>query len=511
VKNFLFYLVTAFLLSSVLMAEESKLAQDKFKEAIAYFEKQNYEQALPILQKLSAHSPQNNLYRFNLANVYYKLKNYEQAREEYGKVSSKSPLVMAAKLYIAKSFASENKIVNSIKILIALNKSTELSSHIKNEVRSDLSKQCLKQALFEYKNNNTTKALNFINNSIEAVATARAYLLKGIILTSLKQNEESKAAFNEAWQRAQDEQIKKQAQDFLKLVEQKTEKAETQKGWVSLTLGVGQNSNYYMDSNNAEEKNNVSFGVDTGRKFMKYADFSTAIIYGIAWNEVIGEEADRLISNYVGLSLQILNDDWNIKLVPSYGFQFLESETYLLRPGISFSAARSFSDMLEIGFSHSYVEYRPWIEDYEAQSGHYNGGSAGIKFYSKKYYVGINYLLLEEDLKVAILDNGTFPQKYSASGFQAYFFWLITKEFSLDAGATILQKDYTPAATNPSKVRNDEQNAINLKFSYHLNKSTQFFLSGDYVINDSSLESGDVADKNYEQMVVFSGLVWDIL
>ena len=481
-----------------------------FSQVIKQLKNKDFLNAINNLNQLIQQNPSNSLYWFNQGNAYYMLGNYVAAINAYQHVSNHSNLFLPAKLYTAKSNIQHGEKANAVAILTEL-KQQSLPPALEDQVKQELSSIYVGEALLAQKNNNYSKAIHFINLSVDIFPTVDALFIQGILLIKLKKYNDAKYALESANNLNSDTETKRKIENFLLILKGLTKQQVFNHNWINLITEMGYNSNYFETTSIPEDKIFSTVSMSTGFQLIKHKRLFSMLTYSFEWKEVFDLPSEQLMSNYIGLPLKYERSKWILTIEPSYIFQLLERVKYLTKPGIALDYVLKFATDWESKTRLSYVTYTPWSSDFDYATGYYKGVNTGIRYINSNYLFEFYYSLFKEKLNNQTLTNGTLPGSYDAFGPFMNIVWLVSPKFNLEGSASLYNKSYTPAVIPRNEWRKDKQLSVHLTPSYYPTPKTQLFIRMNYIKNDSNLESGDIDNRNYDEKILSAGVNWELI
>ena len=102
------------------------------------------------------------------------------------------------------------------------------------------------------------------------------------------------------------------------------------------------------------------------------------------------------------------------------------------------------------------------------------------------------------------------PLAQISLGPRLHLSWSLSRLWSLQATTSYLFRNYENPAQPGNQSRRDRQWSLNLRLSRRIHSGLGVFVSSLVTVNESTLGSGSVIDRNYTQFIISGGLSWDL-
>ena len=489
---------------------------EAFRRAIELFEARQYPQSRRILEHLAKAHPTRALYWFNLANSDYMLRDYEKALEAYRKVIALgSPLALPARLYAAKAHRKSEEYASAVRELKKL-EVERLPPGIAAELRSEI--DALQAALLEagidlYRANRYRESLRQFDLALELEPDAETEMMKGLALLRLGKPDKAKKEFSaileDPYRPEPSPELREDSQHFLRQIE-KGDWPKDLPYWLFLDVAGEYDSNIFGDAEGEPSLSEPLISVDLGAGYHHTAldPFFFRISYYFSWNEVIDDSSLRFLRNSIYGQIAWDQHDWLLEIRPGFRYEILGTESFLAKPGIGAAVQKRFSRH-RVGLRYDYTRNLAPSSTYSYLEGDVHAGSLYWRYARSRWLAEVAATAFKEEIGDLLLSTGTLPLAQLSLGPRLHFSWSFAESWSLQAATSYLFRDYENPAQPDDLSRDDQQWNLSFRLSRRLCSGLGVFLSSSVVVNDSTLGSGSVRDRNYTEFIVSGGLSWD--
>jgi len=489
---------------------------EAFRRAIELFQARQYSQSRRILEGLTKAHPTRALYWFNLANNDYMLEDYARALEAYREVIALgSPLAVSARLYAAKAHRKSEAYASAVRELKKL-EVERLPPGIAAELRSET--DALQAALLEvgidlYRAERYRESLRQFDLALELEPDAETEMMKGLALLRLGKPGEAEKEFSAILEDPQrpglSPELRADSQYFL----QQIEKGRSRKSlpyWLYLDVAGGYDSNIFGDARGETSLSEPLFSVDLGAGYQHTAldPFFFRVSYYLSWDEVIEESSLRFLRNSIYGQMAWDRHDWLLEIRPNFRYEILGTESFLVKPGIGAVVQKRFARH-RVGLRYDYTRNLSPSSTFRYLEGDVHAGSLYWNYARSRWLVEVAGTAYKEEIGDLPLSTGTLPLAQLSLGPRLQLSWSFADSWALQAATSYLFRDYENPAQPDDLPRDDEQWNLSLRLSRRLRSGLGVFLSSSVVVNDSTLGSGSVRDRNYTEFIVSGGLSWD--
>jgi hypothetical protein len=514
---------TLFLVLLLLMTQAPLVAarmptdpDEAFRRALEFFEARQYAESRRILERLAKAHPTRALYWFNLANSDFMLEDYEKALGGYRQVIALgSPLALPARLYTAKACRKKGEYASAVRELKKL-EGERLPPGIAVELRSEI--DAVQAALLEagidlYRAERYRESLRKLDLALELEPDAETEMMKGLTLLRLgepsKAREEFSAILEDPYRPELKPRLREDSQHFLRQIE-KGDWPKELPYWLFLDVAGGYDSNIFGDAKGETSLSEPLISVDLGAGYDHTAldPLFFRVSYYFSWNEVIDESSLRFLRNSIYGQMAWNQDDWLFELRPAFRYEILGTKSFLTKPGIGAVVQKRFSSH-RVGLRYDYTRNISPSSTYSYAEGDVHVGSLYWRYARSSWMVELAGTAFKEEIGDLLLSTGTLPLAQLSLGPRLQLSWSFAESWFVRVATSYLFRDYENRAQPADLAREDHQWNLNLRLSRRLHSGLSVFLSGFVVVNDSTLGSGSVRDRNYTEFIVSGGLSWD--
>jgi tetratricopeptide (TPR) repeat protein len=499
-RNAIFLVLFLLATPAPLVAAQASADPDQaFRQAIELFEARQYPQSRRILERLTKAHPTRALYWFNLANSDYMLRDYAKALEAYRKVIAlRSPLALPARLYVAKAYRQSEKHASAVRELKKL-EVEGLPPGIAAELRSEI--DTLQAVLLElgidlYRAKRYREALRQFDLALALEPDAETEMMKGLALLRLGEPGEAKKEFSaileDPYRPDLSPQLRGDSKHFLRQIE-KGDWPKDHPYWLFLDVA-------------GEPLISVDLGAGYHHTALEPLLFR--ISYYFSWNEVIDHSSLRFLRNSIYGQMTWDQQGWLLEIRPGFRHEILGTESFLAKPGIGAVVQKRLSRH-RVGLRYDYTRNFSHSSTFSYLEGDIHAGSLYWRYDRSRWLVEVSAMAFKEGIGDLLLSTGTLPLAQLSLGPRLHLSWSFAKSWSLQAATSYLFRDYENPAQPGNLSRDDHQWNLSLRLSRRIHSGLGVFLSSSVVVNDSTLGSGSVRDRDYTQFIISGGLSWD--
>lgn len=482
--------------------------EDKIKEAVQHLNEGRLAEARKLLEDLARSHPGNALVHYNLGNVYYLQKQYPEAIEHFKKVVQlDSPLKHPSLLYISKSYRQLGKLKVAFDHIRKLDENRlpkNLAALVRAE-KAELQKAILRIGIGLYKKQQYDKALQIFEMALQLRPSDHARMFQAMALKRLGRTEEAEHDFMEIYRTTNNTTVKNNARILLK----KPSKP-SRKWWLYAEGSLGYNSNVFADGSEEDPITGAGFRVfgAGGVRLLSERSRTWNLNYSFNWEEIFDHDEARLIYNNLTAPLTYYPEQGMLRITPSFSHQVISTTHFRAVPGIEF---RYEADRKPQGPGASYFFGRnislndrfSYMEGNIHQAQVYWKWPAGENGEHRLFYSFIQF-----GADPLPISGGFLPLEYFGHG-PGYRFLNVTQGHWRHQGAvSYLYKDYEGVTVPLGNERTDHQVSAYLRNSTAINKDLDFFVNSTLVWNESTIDVGEVDNRDYVQFTIFAGIAW---
>jgi len=338
-------------------------------------------------------------------------------------------------------------------------------------------------------------------------------MMKGLALLRLGEPGKAKREFSailEAPYRPElSPELREDSQHFLRQIEQGDWPKELPY-WLFLDVAGEYDSNIFGDAEGDPSLSEPVISVDLGAGYhhTELDPLFFRISYYFSWNEVIGESSLRFLRNSIYGQVAWDEHDWLLEVRPGFRYEILGTESFLAKPGIGTTVQKRFWRH-RVGLRYDYTRNVSPSSSYSYLEGNVHAGSLYWGYGRSRWLLEVAATAFREEIGDLLLSTGTLPLAQLSLGPRLQLSWSFAESWSVEATTSYLFRDYDNPAQPGDVSRDDRQWNLSLRISRRLHSGLGLFLASSVVVNDSTLGSGSVRDRNYTEFIVSGGLSWD--
>jgi hypothetical protein len=472
----------------------------------------DFAQASVTLKGLTKKYPKRALYWFNLGGAQFAQGSYAEAIQSYvAVIKLKNPLQIPSRLYISRALRQMEKPTLAARMLSSLN-SSKVPPHLGSEIqkeRQSLSDDLFEKAVLHYRHAEYQDAVDKLDAYLRLSPDSEGYMMRGLAQLRVNQPKNARDSFARAENLSRVESQKNQAQYFLNQVR---ENAWRKGFWVAANIDAGYLNNIFTV---ASEDSPVSaplfgIGVRVGKQFYDRDNLSISGMYGITWEEALGEPDGRFLATSLSSDATYNPAPWTLRLSPLFTYQYYGTDPAQFRLGAQAVAGRfigpvfaeaNFSILKNSAASSLYGYLTGNTQDFELR------GTLEIPAWTFVLF----YRYTADAIGDLSFDGGLLPLANSSHGFGAQVDWTITAAWMASLSLTYAARHFPTIALPDNASRNDNQTTITAKAVHRLSPTIELYAQSDLVLNSSTLGANSIVDRNYTQIAFRTGVLWDIL
>nr|NIV03102.1 hypothetical protein [Calditrichia bacterium]NIV71212.1 hypothetical protein [Calditrichia bacterium]NIW77964.1 hypothetical protein [Calditrichia bacterium] len=270
------------------------------------------------------------------------------------------------------------------------------------------------------------------------------------------------------------------------------------------------NSNVFADG--AEEKPFSGatlrfFGI-LGKRFFSDPSMTWDLNYSLSWEEILDLEDGRLVQHSITGPLSFFPGKGVFRITPSVSYQQIFTKNFRVVPGVQLSYE---SDRKPKGPGLSYFFGRniPIDSEFSYLKGNIHQAQAfwkwpwGVRGNHRLFYTVVRF-----ESNPLPISGGTLPLQYNAHGPGYRFLSFAQSDWRHEGAISYLFKDYEGVTTPLGNKRNDQQLAAFLRSSTPINRELDFFVNSSLIWNRSTIDVGEVDNRDFTQFVIYAGIAW---
>ena len=489
---------------------------EAFRQAIELFGAGQYPESRRILERLVQAHPTRALYWFNLANSDYMLRDYAKALGAYRKVIAlRSPLALPARLYVAKAYRKSGEHPSAVRELKRLDVEG-LPPGIAAEMRSEidaLQAELLEVGIELYRARRYPESLRQFDLALELGPDAETEMMKGLALLRLGEPGQAKKEFSaileDPYRPDLSPKLREDSQHFLRQIE-KGDWPRELPYWLFVDVAGEYDSNVFGDAEGDPSLSEPLISVDLGAGYRHTSldPLLFRISYYFSWNEVIDDSSLRFLRNSIYGQMAWDQHGWLLEIRPGFRHEILGTDSFLAKPGIGAVVQKRLSRH-RVGLRYDYTRNFAPSSTYDYLEGDVHAGSLYWRYARSRWLVEVAATAFREGIGDLLLSTGTLPLAQLSLGPRLHLSWSFAEAWSLQAATSYLFRDYENRAQPDNLSREDHQWNLSLRLSRRIRSGLGVFLSSSVVVNDSTLGSGSVRDRDYTQFIISGGLSWD--
>jgi tetratricopeptide (TPR) repeat protein len=487
-----------------------------FADSLNLLKQKQYAQSAHVLISLAKEHPEKSVYWFNLGVCAFQLNKYEIALKAYGKVIElNSPLAPAARLYRAKVYKATGRSMDASKELETLINS-DAPPGIAAQAKKDLEELTAtsdveENALADYQQGNFEKAEAELKSLSESQLSLNGELLLG--LTELRESKffEASKVFSALLLRPN---LSEEQRSTLRDLQKKSRHSESERSpyWLSADVSAGLTDNAYTDPSSSSATASSLTRIQAG---LGYHFNSTQ-----AWSQKLGysyfsenpPKAPEMRNETQSLSAALLysKKDTDFSLTPYFEMISWNAVSASKKSGLNVKWIETWG-YYEAALEGDASSQAAVSSDYDYLSGPSSWLRPSAAWWDQNLYVQLSWTVGTDGSQDINYSNGSLlPMKNSYQGPGIKIIWRPSASFVTTASYSSLQRKYQTSSLPTLKVRQDEEQIFNLKFSYYLTPQFSIYEQNEWTQNQSTLSTSDVADKNYKVFILTAGLNWSL-
>lgn len=494
---------------------------NRFARALELFNSDDHAGSAAILESLVAEKPDQAIYWFNLGGARLKLGQLEPAELAYRKVIElKSPLSDAARFYQSAALIKQGKSAQA-KVLLTDLRSKQLPPNLSAAVSTTLMELASGQltgaspadaAMQAYKDRDYPKAVQSLDAAIAQRPTGNAYFLKGLSLLRLHDPQGAKRSFEQA-SLATDasEDLRQDARDFIRQIREGNWDLDKRYS-VSADFSVDENTNFFASGQS--EVTEAALGVHVAAtlryQLIKSEAMGASLQYRPQWDEIVAYSDFRQIGNLLRLQLFASRGAWFFSISPELQHGILGTSPYLLAPGITIRAERSW-DPHVIGISIQGQKNSGIGDSFSYLSGSVSTARVYWSYFTKDAEYWAYFTGASEAIGDLSLDGDLLPLANKSFGGGTGITFYPASTFETLVSASYFRKSFDTLSQPGDIRRSDGLFSAAVTLSYRLSPRFKPYASASLNWNSSTLDESSVSDLNYKQWIFGAGLSWEAL
>lgn len=492
-------------------SQEPALPDTSFQEALRLFGRGEYAASAARLEDLVNREPGRSLYWFNLGNARFMEGDDLRAETAYREVIRLgSPLGVPATVYLAKSLRRQGKRDDAAVALRSLDPDS-LPDGLRDELnreRETLRDDFLAEALTLYRRNDFRGSIRVADAALTLGPLVKAEMLRGLAFLRWGRPSSSADAFRRALEiPARDEadlRLQREARRFLLEIEE-GRWPEQVPLWLFTEVGAGYDTNVYGDSENDGTTGRPLLRFDVGFGYQRPVGTNLWLqaSYLLGLNEVLGESEARFLDNALALLLAWDDRTWRVEVQGGLHYEMIGTDPFLWVPGAAVGLFRYLGSG-RLGFGYRFDRNAAASTTYDYMNGNVHSANLHWRWVGRAGSLRLFAYGEISDTGDLALTTGTLPLAHAGVGPGFDFRWRFADDWKLEGFTNFLFLDY-------GGDRDDRQWNGALRLSFSLVPSLDLFASTAATVNDSTLGTADIDDKNFSQVVCLGGLSWNVL
>ncbi|MGE4233480.1 MAG: tol-pal system YbgF family protein [Bacteriovoracia bacterium] len=390
---------------------------------------------------------------------------------------------------------------------------SEVSVQNKNTIanQQETRQRDLRAALKYFQEKKYTEALTFLNRAMKGGADTESVFLRGMIYFRLRAFERAKKDFELVLKYSHDPGLVEDCHYFIANIEQ-----EDQEGplpyYLYLDVALGRNDN--INSNAKSESNQINAAEQTivggGYHFFSNNPLSFKLNYSLYHGEALGIVENRFIAHTVQIPLIASYQGWAFETTPGLRYQFLGNSSYERDQEVKFSLKKSVGNS-EYGGSYTVLHRNPGNTDYYYLLGYAHNRSIYWLYGQSNYYFKLSMNDNWENTGDQYEYYGILPNATHNLGPGVEGTFSLPYNFEFSVYASYLFKKYKNASGYDGIFRQDEMLYADVKIAYKVLSKLKVYVAVNYLKNYSTLDATQVADRNYNQTIFWTGISSDFL
>lgn len=492
--------------------------QALFDKALSLQGKGQLLKSQKILWKLIKKDKTNDLYWFNLGNNYVMREKYKKGIRAYKKVVAlKSPLAPVAQLYWARILNYKGNKKAALRVLNKINskgQSTDFAKDLQAEIataKGENSSPQVAKGLNAFQEGRYNEALTIFDEAISTAPSLEAHMMRGLTHLKLNNENQGRQDFLAVIKMAPDSDYAKEAQDMIHQINNGLWRPAS---GLELTFDVsgGFVKNYYASGDSVKPLSQPLYrlGLNSAYNPLNNDDWRWGPRYKFNWEDVMNFNKERIYSHAFSTPLTYSPSDWVFELEPEWQYFQIEATPFILNSNLHGLVSRQFGD-LSVGLATSILVTHPQDTSFSFFKGTSRQSKLFFNYNLGKFVPGA-FVFNNRDGSGDQEDDGTvLPFGNQENGLGVSLSWYPSANLEVGGVIRYSTKDYWTLSQPDSKKREDTQFYTQLSAYYSLLTSLRIYFSMEMTLNSSTLESGDVADRNYSQIFALGGLQWDLL
>lgn len=510
----IFYL----LLAVSIKAAATDLAEDEtFKRAIAHLQNGNHGESEAILKSLVRQDPKKALYWFNLGHAHFARREFRSAIGAYEQVVNlKSPLAPIAKLYWARSLKGLGERDRARSFLIVLQREKlppRTAQAVQIEINSLVEVQAMADVIFargmqKYKKGKFPQAIELFEESYKSNKSAEPLMMKGLAYLRVAEPERARDALSGVLNHSPRADLAELARSLLTQIKENMWQGPVPY-WLRLDTAVGYNSNYFEEAGGGSPQTMGQFSMGGGYHYHLNTSLSLHPQYSFTWQNAFGLAGRDIQAHSLILPLNLQSGSFFFQLSPTIQSQYLGGAWLLLKPGVGVRAQWTL-DRISLGLSYAYTNQIAQNSRADYLSGSNQVRRAYVLLTSRLFETTLYYADWLEHIGDELYFGGTIPLANHSYGPGAIVSWYFSPTLQLDTALAFYWKDYLNRSVPQGLSRGDRQTYLAARITYMLTSGVNAYLSSEFFLNQSTFKSASVSDKNFETLVTYAGIGWDV-
>jgi hypothetical protein len=493
--------------------------QRVFGQALEAFERQDYATSRRLILWLITQNPRKGLYWFNLGNAEIKLNRYRAAMRAYERVVKlNSPIAGVAGIYLSKAARAEGNIVTAVKWMQWVGKrSSTFPPNVLQLARDEgayVQATYMNQGMADYDAGEYAKAIAQFENvrlvDGDPQLAAQADMMRGLCLLKQDRTDQAEAEFGALMARESSNGVQEYARYFARLGQQSMILDPSY--WLSTDISVSYNSNLFGDGDSVVPQQHmvIPWYLGGGVRVFRSGLYSLTFGEALSGEEPVGLPSSRYFNNSSFGLIKYQTTGWLVQIASQADYSVIGPDPFAFRPSLSVSA-QSVSDNDRFGVTVSGAHQFAESDTFSYVEGNVYAMRAFWIHRGRGWTGGPFVFINRENSAPLSLPTGELPLGFTGigPGFSGYLQPIQGWEFS--GSSSLAWKAYYDLTEPSGLPRNDQTFTLYARAAKRVNRHFAPYISVDVTVNSSTLGLGAPEDKNYTQLIVATGISWDLL
>lgn len=486
-------------------------------EAMASFEKGDYDRSIKLFLSLAKSDPKNAVYWFNLGNVLFLKGMVDSSNLCYQKVIDLGAnLSLPAQLFRLRNERYSARFNQAYAILQSLEKTeNEFPQNLRKffqKEKGELQKAIMLETLAQMKAAEYDNALSNVTIALAIQPDSPAYLLRGTIYLHMNRVKTAKKDFRRAFvlgknlqDRAESAKLYLMLNDTLsETLEGALLRLEGSAGYSSNIFDMGISRQYTAKAiSSMFALFSYTLPVNSYQSW-SFSDF-------LEEEEIFGIPEERTFRNVLQLNWKTAWLGAQLRVTPRFEVNYRNTYFYQLAGGMGLGAERRMGKSFA-GFFFQTQKSLPTHESYSYLSG-------ATHFLRPYWYcplrnVSLNlaWIFQKEMIKDLTFAWGdVLPLSNIATGPQLTLSDTQLEKWDLDFVISYLVKFYDHPVVPTGEKRKDQQFQWSGSVSYEINRKWSPFFLASYLLNDSTLDETSIVEKRFDRWKIMGGVRWVVV